>query len=123
MTPTAQAAALSSANSSPRPGWGTSGSRRERRNCGACALWEGRRPRRLSPHRQPIGAHAPPTGEWERDCTAMRSFPPMPDSTTPYLTRVDFVVELARRLHAYGTSAQRLEGAVSQVARRLRVEG
>jgi uncharacterized membrane protein YjjP (DUF1212 family) len=33
--------------------------------------------------------------------------------------RTEFVVELARRLHAYGTSAQRLEGAISQVARRL----
>jgi uncharacterized membrane protein YjjP (DUF1212 family) len=47
---------------------------------------------------------------------------PEADALAPYLTRVDFVVELARRLHAYGTSAQRLEGAVSQVARRLRVE-
>jgi uncharacterized membrane protein YjjP (DUF1212 family) len=33
--------------------------------------------------------------------------------------RTEFVVELARRLHAYGTSAQRLEGAIAQVARRL----
>src|SRR5688572_10353631 len=50
--------------------------------------------------------------------------PPMPeaDANAPYLTRVDFVVELARRLHAYGTSAQRLEGAVTQVARRLQLD-
>jgi uncharacterized membrane protein YjjP (DUF1212 family) len=33
--------------------------------------------------------------------------------------RTEFVVELARRLHAYGTSAQRLEGAITQVAQRL----
>ena len=45
-----------------------------------------------------------------------------PDSLAPYLVRVDFIVELARRLHMYGTSAQRLEGAVSQVARRLQLE-
>ena len=37
-------------------------------------------------------------------------------------TRMQFVIELARRLHEYGTSAQRLEGAVSQVARRLGLE-
>lgn len=41
------------------------------------------------------------------------------DLAVPYSTRVDFVIELARRLHIYGTSAQRLEAAVGQVARRL----
>ncbi|MEO8161010.1 MAG: threonine/serine exporter family protein [Arenimonas sp.] len=45
--------------------------------------------------------------------------PSKPDSAAPYLVRVDFVIELARRLHMYGTSAQRLEGATGQVARRL----
>ena len=45
-----------------------------------------------------------------------------PDVSAPYLARVDFIVELARRLHIYGTSAQRLEGAVTQVARRLRID-
>lgn len=45
-----------------------------------------------------------------------------PDSLAPYLVRVDFLVELARRLHMYGTSAQRLEGAVGQVARRLEID-
>ena len=45
-----------------------------------------------------------------------------PDSAAPFMERVDFLVELARRLHMYGTSAQRLEGAVAQVAQRLRVE-
>jgi uncharacterized membrane protein YjjP (DUF1212 family) len=44
------------------------------------------------------------------------------DTHAPYLVRVDFIVELARRLHIYGTSAQRLEGAVSQVARRLQID-
>ncbi len=37
----------------------------------------------------------------------------------PYAERVEFVVELARRLHIYGTTAQRLEGAISAVAQRL----
>ena len=44
------------------------------------------------------------------------------ESRAPWQLRVDFLVELARRLHMYGTSAQRLEGAVTQVARRLGVE-
>lgn len=44
------------------------------------------------------------------------------DSCMPYLTRIDFVIELARRLHIYGTSAQRLEGAVSKVAQRLNLQ-
>lgn len=33
--------------------------------------------------------------------------------------RTEFVVELARRLHAYGTSAQRVEDAIDQVAKRF----
>ncbi|MDX9763876.1 MAG: threonine/serine exporter family protein [Chiayiivirga sp.] len=37
----------------------------------------------------------------------------------PYADRVHFVVELATRLHTYGTTAQRLEGAISGVAARL----
>jgi uncharacterized membrane protein YjjP (DUF1212 family) len=36
--------------------------------------------------------------------------------------RVDFVVELAGRLHAYGTTAHRLEGAVVSVASKLGLE-
>lgn len=39
-----------------------------------------------------------------------------------HATRVDFVVELAGRLHAYGTTAHRLEGAVMAVASRLGLE-
>ena len=43
------------------------------------------------------------------------------DSRVPYRVRVDFIIELARRLHMYGTTAQRLEGAVISVARRIDV--
>lgn len=35
------------------------------------------------------------------------------------IDRADFVIELARRLHAYGTTSQRLEAAVSGVAQRI----
>ena len=40
-------------------------------------------------------------------------------TAAPYAARIDFVVTLAARLHAYGTTAQRLEGAVAAVAARL----
>lgn len=50
----------------------------------------------------------------------------MPVDQTPvtasYAARIAFVVELAGHLHAYGTTAQRLEGAVTAVAQRLRLE-
>lgn len=36
-------------------------------------------------------------------------------------TRIEFVVELARRLHEYGTAAPRLEAAISLVAQRLQL--
>ncbi|MBS0194639.1 MAG: threonine/serine exporter family protein [Proteobacteria bacterium] len=36
-----------------------------------------------------------------------------------YGDRIGFVIELAKRLHSYGTTAQRLEGAIGAVARRL----
>jgi len=36
-----------------------------------------------------------------------------------YVERIAFVLELAERLHAYGTTVQRLEGAIELVARRL----
>ena len=42
--------------------------------------------------------------------------------TLSFASRVGFLVELAKRLHSYGTTAQRLEGAVSAVSRRLQVE-
>lgn len=37
----------------------------------------------------------------------------------PYVARIDFVVQLAARLHAYGTTAERLEGAISAIAPRI----
>ena len=37
----------------------------------------------------------------------------------PYAARIDFVVQLASRLHAYGTTAERLEGAITAVAPRI----
>ena len=40
-------------------------------------------------------------------------------TSVPLTTRVEFVVELARRLHEYGTAAPRLEAAVSLVGQRL----
>ena len=36
--------------------------------------------------------------------------------TIGYAARIAFVVELAERLHAYGTTAQRLEGALVSVS-------
>ncbi|RPE79580.1 threonine/serine ThrE exporter family protein [Vulcaniibacterium tengchongense] len=45
-----------------------------------------------------------------------------PLNAASYAARINFVVELAERLHAYGTTAQRLEGAVSAVAHALRLE-
>ncbi|MBU8975623.1 MULTISPECIES: threonine/serine exporter family protein [unclassified Lysobacter] len=47
---------------------------------------------------------------------------PPPLSAASYAARINFVIELAERLHAYGTTAQRLEGAISAVAQRLRLE-
>ena len=42
-----------------------------------------------------------------------------PLTRSSYTDRIAFVVELATRLHTYGTTAQRLEGAVGAVAKRL----
>ncbi|MGQ0802140.1 MAG: threonine/serine ThrE exporter family protein [Pseudomarimonas sp.] len=38
-----------------------------------------------------------------------------------FADRIDFVCQLARRLHAYGTTAQRLEGAICAVSTRLQL--
>jgi uncharacterized membrane protein YjjP (DUF1212 family) len=43
-------------------------------------------------------------------------------TSTGYAERIAFVLEVAQRLHAYGTTAQRLEGAVLAVAHRLGLE-
>jgi uncharacterized membrane protein YjjP (DUF1212 family) len=45
---------------------------------------------------------------------------PLPPSS--YAARLAFVVELAEHLHAYGTTAQRLEGALDSVATSLQME-
>lgn len=46
----------------------------------------------------------------------------MNEPVASFGARAGFLVDLARRLHAYGTTAQRLEGALAAVARRLRVD-
>ena len=43
-------------------------------------------------------------------------------SESAYTERIAFVVELAEHLHAYGTTVQRLEGALESVTRRLSLE-
>ena len=43
---------------------------------------------------------------------------PLPGSAS-YAARIAFLVELAEHLHLYGTTSQRLEGAIVSVARRL----
>jgi uncharacterized membrane protein YjjP (DUF1212 family) len=66
---------------------------------------------------------------------AMLAFPRSRDACDPaamtqtfptmapgYAARRAFVVELAQRLHAYGTTAQRLEGALDAVATSLRLD-
>ena len=50
------------------------------------------------------------------------SAPTLPTAVEDYAARVAFVVELAEHLHAYGTTAQRLEGAVVAVADELGLE-
>ena len=45
--------------------------------------------------------------------------PRQPLDKSAYTERIAFVVELAEHLHAYGTTAQRLEGAVTAVATEL----
>ncbi|KPN19594.1 threonine/serine ThrE exporter family protein [Luteimonas terrae] len=45
-----------------------------------------------------------------------------PLTTATYAARIAFVVELAEHLHAYGTTAQRLEGAMISVTQRLGLE-
>lgn len=42
-------------------------------------------------------------------------------ASTSFSLRVAFLVELAQHLHRYGTTAQRLEGAITSVARKLQV--
>ncbi len=51
------------------------------------------------------------------DPVAMPS--PPPNAAAGYAARIAFIVELAEHLHLYGTTSQRLEGAIVSVARRL----
>jgi len=46
---------------------------------------------------------------------------PLKPTAAPFAARVDFLCELAARLHSYGTTAQRLEGAMLGAATRLQV--
>ncbi|PJJ99747.1 hypothetical protein CO611_04570 [Lysobacteraceae bacterium NML03-0222] len=48
--------------------------------------------------------------------------PQLPLAKISARNRIDFVAELAARLHAYGTTAQRLEGALLGVSTRLNLE-
>src|SRR5690606_30316710 len=49
--------------------------------------------------------------------------PRLPAMTeTTYTERIAFVVDLARHLHAYGTTSQRMEAAIESVARKLALE-
>lgn len=45
-----------------------------------------------------------------------------PLSESTYTERIAFVVDLARHLHAYGTTSQRMEAAIESVARKLALE-
>jgi len=55
------------------------------------------------------------------DMPASDILPPV-HTDAGYLERIAFVVDLAARLHAYGTTVQRMEGAIESVARRLGLE-
>ena len=48
--------------------------------------------------------------------------PPAAPTLPSYAARLAFVVELAERLHVYGTTAQRLEGALDAVAASLQLD-
>jgi uncharacterized membrane protein YjjP (DUF1212 family) len=54
-------------------------------------------------------------------CDPMR-MPRDPSANAGHFPRIEFVVELAGRLHRYGTSAGRLEAALGKVARRLQLD-
>jgi uncharacterized membrane protein YjjP (DUF1212 family) len=44
---------------------------------------------------------------------------PIPLTSGSYAAKIHFLIELAERLHTYGTTAQRLEGAVTAVAHKM----
>ncbi|MGL6289744.1 MAG: threonine/serine exporter family protein, partial [Silanimonas sp.] len=45
----------------------------------------------------------------------------MSAATSPFRQRCNFIIDLARRLHACGMSTDRLEGAILTVSKRLGV--
>ncbi|MHB8913260.1 MAG: threonine/serine exporter family protein, partial [Lysobacter sp.] len=47
---------------------------------------------------------------------------PLPLTSASYAAKINFVIELAERLHVYGTTAQRLEGAIGAVSLKLRLD-
>jgi len=51
--------------------------------------------------------------------SAVELHPGQPFAATALNTRIAFLLELARRLHQYGTSAPRLELAIARAAQRL----
>jgi uncharacterized membrane protein YjjP (DUF1212 family) len=55
-------------------------------------------------------------------CDALFMSQSIPTSPSSYAARLAFVVELAEHLHAYGTTAQRLEGALNAVASSLKLD-
>jgi uncharacterized membrane protein YjjP (DUF1212 family) len=54
--------------------------------------------------------------------SAPNTLPHVPSIHAGYAERIAFVVEVAERLHAYGTTAQRLEGAIEAVSHKLGLE-
>jgi uncharacterized membrane protein YjjP (DUF1212 family) len=60
-----------------------------------------------------------------RACTTAAGQRPFPADAAmtdaSFADRIEFLIQLARRLHSYGTTAQRLEGAICAVAKRLRL--
>lgn len=46
----------------------------------------------------------------------------IPLASASFAAKIHFVIELAERLHTYGTTAQRLEGAIAAVAHKLQLD-
>src|SRR5690606_19967096 len=59
---------------------------------------------------------------WHGPCHACAMPTRNPLSESTYTERIAFVVDLARHLHAYGTTSQRMEAASESVARKLALE-
>ncbi len=55
-------------------------------------------------------------------CHPLQMPPNVASTAASYAERIGFVVELAEHLHCYGTTAQRLEGAIESVTKRLGLE-